>query len=148
MISKDDFAENPVSIMPKFQESRVISRVMSRMIICLDRPLPDGSSDLPGADGPPYAPLRSCFGRGLHGPARYRTGGSLLHCPSNLACVKRVSGIFLLHYPRSHLHRTLSGVLPYEARTFLTCFSAAAIIRPTFSRLSYYHSFPSFSIIN
>jgi hypothetical protein len=30
------------------------------------------------------------------------------------------SGIFLLHWPWSHLHRTLSGILPYEARTFLT----------------------------
>ena len=30
-------------------------------------------------------------------------------------------GLFLLHWPGSHLHRTLSGILPYEARTFLTC---------------------------
>ena len=30
-------------------------------------------------------------------------------------------GTFLLHYPWSHLHRTLSGILPCEARTFLTC---------------------------
>ena len=29
-------------------------------------------------------------------------------------------GIFLLHFPWSHLHRTLSGILPCEARTFLT----------------------------
>jgi hypothetical protein len=29
-------------------------------------------------------------------------------------------GIFLLHLPWSCLHRTLSGILPYEARTFLT----------------------------
>ena len=29
-------------------------------------------------------------------------------------------GIFLLHYPWSRLHRTLSGILPCEARTFLT----------------------------
>ena len=26
---------------------------------------------------------------------------------------------FLLHFPGSHLHRTLSGILPCEARTFL-----------------------------
>ena len=32
----------------------------------------------------------------------------------------RNSGIFLLHWPWSHLHRTLSGILPYEARTFLS----------------------------
>ena len=29
-------------------------------------------------------------------------------------------GLFLLHWPWSHLHRTLSGIPPYEARTFLT----------------------------
>ena len=29
------------------------------------------------------------------------------------------SGISLLHYLWSHLHRTLSGTLPCEARTFL-----------------------------
>ena len=28
--------------------------------------------------------------------------------------------LFLLHFPGSHLHRTLSGILPYEARTFLS----------------------------
>ena len=32
-----------------------------------------------------------------------------------------LGGSFLLHYPWSRLHRTLSGILPYEARTFLTC---------------------------
>ena len=30
-------------------------------------------------------------------------------------------GLFLLHWPGSRLHRTLSGILPCEARTFLTC---------------------------
>ncbi len=32
-----------------------------------------------------------------------------------------LGGIFLLHWPWSRLHRTLSGILPCEARTFLTC---------------------------
>jgi len=43
----------------------------------------------------------------------------------------KVGGISLLHYPGSHLRRTLSGILPFEARTFLTCTLsgiAAAII--------------------
>ena len=42
-------------------------------------------------------------------------------------------GLFLLHYPGSCLRRTLSGILPCEARTFLTCVlsePAAAIICP------------------
>ena len=30
-------------------------------------------------------------------------------------------GLFLLHWPWSRLHRTLSGILPCEARTFLSC---------------------------
>ena len=64
-------------------------------------------------------------------PARYRAGGSLLHCLSTLTpkvqprqiLAKRQTwgGLFLLHWPWSHLHRTLSGILPCEARTFLTC---------------------------
>jgi len=41
-------------------------------------------------------------------------------------------GIFLLHWPWGHPHRTLSGILPCEARTFLTCQMAAAIICPTY----------------
>ena len=43
-------------------------------------------------------------------------------------------GTFLLHFPWSCLHRTLSGILPCEARTFLVCMSfdnAAATIHPT-----------------
>ncbi len=50
-------------------------------------------------------------------------------------------GLFLLHYPWSHLHRTLSGILPYEARTFLTCSLsafAAANICPTYSYFLYH----------
>ncbi len=38
------------------------------MIIYPGLSLPTGSSDLPEADGPPYASLRSCFGWGLHMP--------------------------------------------------------------------------------
>ena len=32
---------------------------------------------------------------------------------------RNLGGSFLLHYPWSRLHRTLSGILPCEARTFL-----------------------------
>jgi len=95
---------------------------MSRMIIYLDRLSPDGSSNLPFEQTGRLV-LKifwSCFGWGLHSPFCYQKSGSLLHCPSNLTG-KYSGGIFLLHYPWSHLHRTLSGILPYEARTFLTC---------------------------
>ena len=50
-------------------------------------------------------------------------------------------GLFLLHWPWSHLHRTLSGILPFEARTFLTCAlsgPAAAIIRPAHTYVNLY----------
>ena len=71
-------------------------------------PLPDSG----------YARIRSCFA----------TSAELSH--DNLC-----GGIFLLHFPWSRLHRTLSGILPCEARTFLTCglsTLAAAIICPTY----------------
>ena len=42
--------------------------------------------------------------------------------PLPQCCQAASGGISLLHYPWSRLHRTLSGILPYEARTFLTCF--------------------------
>ncbi len=42
---------------------------------------------------------------------------------------------FLLHFPGSHLRRTLSGILPFEARTFLVRLKPSAIIRPTISVL-------------
>ena len=67
---------------------------------------------------------RSRFGLASDGvymcPCCYQQGGSLLHCLSTLTSASG-SGLFLLHWPWSHLHRTLSGILPYEARTFLVC---------------------------
>ena len=41
--------------------------------------------------------------------------------PLPQCCQAASGGISLLHYPWSRLHRTLSGILPCEARTFLTC---------------------------
>ena len=52
-------------------------------------------------------------------PACYQDGGSLLHCLSTLTMASH-GGLFLLHWSGSRLHRTLSGILPCEARTFLT----------------------------
>ena len=52
---------------------------------------------------------------------------------SVFSSVLRPGGLFLLHWPWSHLHRTLSGILPCEARTFLVCglsAHAAAITCP------------------
>ena len=75
-----------------------ISRVMSknrftpalRIIIYLGLLLPTASSDLPESrPGKPVAFFLSCFGWGLHSPACYHTGGSLLHCHSTLTGICR-----------------------------------------------------------
>ena len=44
---------------------------------------------------------------------------------------KGVAVSFLLHFPWSHLRRTLSGILPYEARTFLVREISPATAYPT-----------------
>ena len=93
------------------------------MIIYLGLMLPPGSSDLPESR---RAALCSLFGLASDGvymcPACCQPGGSLLHCLSTLAgiAVRCFRGLFLLHCPGSRLHRPLTGILPCEARTFLT----------------------------
>ena len=89
------------------------------MFIYLDLLLPTGSSDLPETDGPPYASFWSCFEWGLHMPRQLPDGRWSLKPPFH-PYQHIAGGIFLLHYPWSRLHRTLSGILPCEARTFLT----------------------------
>ena len=110
------------------------------MIIYLGASSPKPSSDLPESrPGRSSLSVWSCSGWGLHSPSRYRAGGSLLHCHSTLPPVycfakhlkplhgfahrftKTGAVLFLLHWPWSRLHRTLSGILPYGARTFLVC---------------------------
>ena len=89
------------------------------MVIYLVLMSPPGSSDLPESR---RAALCFLFGLASNGvymcPVCYQTGGSLLHCPSTLT--GKAGGIFLLHCPWSHLRQTLSGILPCEARTFLS----------------------------
>ena len=79
-------------------ESRAISRVMSGVIIYLGRLLPAASSNQP-------APVTS------------RTVVSYTAFPP---LPGSPGGIFLLHFPGSRLHRLLAGILPCEARTFLS----------------------------
>ena len=115
-----------------------------RMIIYPGAPSPAPSSDLPKsgpgrpmAFPPPEGGVWSCFGWGLQCPSCCHGGGSLLHCRFTLTGGHRPPAVcFLLHFPGSHLHRTLSGILPCEARTFLTCAlagPAAAIIRSAYT---------------
>ena len=63
--------------------------------------------------------------------ATFVTKGAVVSYATFPPLPTKVGGLFLLHFPWSHLHRTLSGILPCEARTFLTCKNAAAITYPT-----------------
>ena len=122
--------------------SKTISRVMSWMIIYLVCLSPDSSSDLPESR---RAALCFLFGLASSGvymcPPCYQRGGSLLHCLSTLTC-ENAGGLFLLHCPWSHLRQTLSGTLPFEARTFLSCILSFMQQRsPVLLSVSYYITF-------
>ena len=99
--------------------SRTVSRVMYQMIIYLDLTLPPDSSDLPESkDG------QSTFLFGLASDGVYRAMSVTSHAVVSYTAFPplpaKAGGLFLMHFPGSHLHRTLSGILPCEARTFLT----------------------------
>ena len=126
---------------------------MYQTVICLDLPSPAGSSDLPGQCGskdPPAGRRSVLFGLASDGvyicPARCRAGGGLLHRLCTLTGLP-AGGCFLLHFPGSRLHRTLSGILPCEARTFLTCSLSSLQPRPSvpLRRVPYHNSFVSAS---
>jgi len=51
----------------------------------------------------------------------------------------KAGGIFLLHFPGSHLRLTLSAILPYEARTFLTVIPFGVIPRDRLAELPLYY---------
>ena len=117
---------------------------MYQMIIYLVLLLPAGSSNLPKAR---RAAVSLLFGLASDGVYIchfcYQKCGELL--PRRFTLTYK-GGYFLLHLPGSRLHRTLSGILPCEARTFLTCCLsaiAAAIICATQSFLVcifFYHT--------
>ena len=115
---------------PQLSLSKTVSRVMSWMAIYLGRTSPSGSSNLPESR---RAALCFLFGLASDGvyicPVCYQAGGSLLHCPSTLTGL--AGGIFLLHCPWSRLRQTLSGILPCEARTFLSRRLSASRQRPS-----------------
>ena len=103
------------------KRSKTMSRVMSGVIIYLGRLSPIASSDQPETSGPHTFPFGLASDGVYRDPCCYQQSGGLLHHLSTLTDGKSRSGIVLLHFPWSHLHRTLSGILPCEARTFLTC---------------------------
>ena len=100
-------------------------------------------------DGPPYGLMCGLASDGVYmaWPVTRPTVVSYTAFPPLLTKPARgpacrlnghVSGLFLLHFPWGHPHRTLSGILPCEARTFLTCI--LSVMQPrSFSRLGNYY---------
>jgi len=94
---------------------------MSRMIIYLVSMLPPISSDPPENTTGSRIVFYSVLLRMGFTCAPAVTSRAVVSYTALPPLPGKPGGIFLLHYPWSHLHRTLSGILPYEARTFLTC---------------------------
>ena len=123
------------------------------MIIYLARLLPAASSDLPESrPGRPIALNLVLLRMGFTcaPPVTGRTVVSYTALPP-LPRAKARGCIFLLHWPWSRLHRTLSGILPCEARTFLTRTRARSFIllilyRNLFKNTSS-HKFPAQRIL-
>ena len=128
-----------------------ISRVMSWTAIYPGCLLPDSSSDLPEADGPPLPRLAVLLQMGFtYAPPV--TGRAVVSytalppLPCGPCASKRQTGKavhFCCTIPgvtSSHLRRTLSGILPCEARTFLSRTLSSVRQRPSvpLTRLLYH----------
>ena len=81
--------------------------------------MPATSSNLPKAGGPRQRFCSVLLRMGFT-YALYVTIQAVVSYTALPTLPASAGGIFLLHYPWSRLHRTLSGILPCEARTFLT----------------------------
>ena len=57
-----------------------------------------------------------------------------------LSILTLAGGFFLLHFPGSRLRLTLSAILPYEARTFLTLLPFGVIMRGRLAELCRYYN--------
>ncbi len=106
-----------------------------QMIIYLEQLLPAASSNLPKTNGPHYRLASVLLQMGFTCAPSVTREAVVSYTALPPLPELYSGGIFLLHYPWSRLHRTLSGILPCEARTFLVCglsTLAAAIIHPTY----------------
>ena len=111
------------------------------MVIYLGLPLPAGSSDPPESrPGRPVA-LFSVLLRMGFTYAPPVTGRAVVSYTALPPLPGNPGGTFLLHYPWSRLHRTLSGILPCEARTFLTCPLSGAMTADSRDHLFYLRPF-------
>ena len=125
--------------------SRTISRVMSWIIIYPVLPSPAGSSDPPENVTGSHIVFYSVLLRMGFTYALPVTRKAVVSYTALPPLPDFSGGTFLLHCPWSHLHQTLSGILPCEARTFLTwplSVLSAAIIYSTYrTRLSISHPY-------
>ena len=99
--------------------SSAVSRVLSWMVIYLGLPLPANSSDLPESTTGRRIAFCSVLLRMGFTCAPAVTGRAVVSYTTLPTLPANAGGTFLLHWPWSRLHRTLSGILPCEARTFL-----------------------------
>ena len=100
------------------------------MIIYLGRLLPAASSNLPKAGGPRQRFCSVLLRMGFtYAPSVTRE--AVVSYTALPPLPGKPGGTFLLHYPWSRLHQTLSGILPCEARTFLTCSLSVLQPRPS-----------------
>jgi len=116
-ISSDYSIKNP----PLLREggTMAISRVMLKMVIYLGLMSPYASSGLPEGRRATLCPLFNLASDGVYIAFPVTRKPVVSYTP--FSPLPETGGSFLLHFPVSHLNLTLSGILLYEARTFLSC---------------------------
>ncbi len=113
-------ARTDICILSFLDASSTISRVMSRVIIYLGLSSPTGSSGPPESAAGNRIALYSALLQMEFTCALAVTSQAVVSYTAFPPLPEESGGLFLLHWSGSRLHRTLSGILPYEARTFLT----------------------------
>ena len=111
------------------------------MAIYLGLPSPAASSDLPGSRRAALCFLLDLASDGVYTALSVTRQAVVSYTafpplPENPAWLRFPAVNFLLHFPWSRLHQTLSGILPCEARTFLSCGLSVSQQRP-FALLSF-----------
>ena len=113
--------------------SRTISRVLSCVIICLKQSSPTVlSGESPVATYLKLRGQRLAFSLGLASDGVYNapsvTGEPVVSYTA-ISPLPIISAVyFLLHFPWSRLRRPLTGILPCEARTFLSNYERLHIL--------------------
>lgn len=112
------------------KESEPVSRVLWSATIYLDFASPRNSSTQPECtERRPYCiPICACFRWGL--PSHAVTSMLVRSYRTVSAFLPKEESSFLWHYPSGRPAQPLTGILPFEARTFLTVYGAVARLTP------------------